>query len=348
MSARPGLLGVLAGGASALGPTAAAAHVKWFEEPAQYPLRTDLILSERTALLVVSALVALGVLYGLQRLLGSPHWPEVAFLRMMAIGGPTLLAVQAAIGLIHAGAHLALFAPNLPLPQDALGLGLAAVQIVIAFSFITGIGDWLSALALIALWAAGFLLFPPFDVLEQLFWTGIGVVLLVIGRFAIDGREARPWFRQHNPRWSLRAIAALRIITGLSIVAPALGEKLWNPELGAAFLAHHPEFNFLRTYLGLTWFTDERFVLVAGLAEAIIGILLASGLLTRVVILGMWLPFNAGLPFLPPQELLGHLPIFGIMYLLLVHSAGIAPGTAQEISRVVPLARSTPNRRRTL
>jgi hypothetical protein len=45
-----------------------------------------------------------------------------------------------------------------------------------------------------------------------------------------------------------------------------------------------------------------------------------------VVILFMWVPFNVGVPFLPPQELIGHLPIFGIMYFLLVHSAGIAPG----------------------
>jgi len=45
-----------------------------------------------------------------------------------------------------------------------------------------------------------------------------------------------------------------------------------------------------------------------------------------VVFLGMWLPFNVGVPFLPPQELLGHLPILGIMYVLLVHNSGIAFG----------------------
>jgi hypothetical protein len=49
---------------------------------------------------------------------------------------------------------------------------------------------------------------------------------------------------------------------------------------------------------------------------------LISGRLTRVVILGMWLPFNLTVPFLPPVEMLGHLPIFGIMYLLLVYGSG--------------------------
>ncbi len=28
----------------------------------------------------------------------------------------------------------------------------------------------------------------------------------------------------------------------------------------------------------------------------------------------MWVPFNLGIPFLPLQELLGHLPIFGIVW----------------------------------
>ena len=50
----------------------------------------------------------------------------------------------------------------------------------------------------------------------------------------------------------------------------------------------------------------------------------------------MWLPFNLGVPFLPPQELIGRLPIFGIMYFLLVHSAGIAPG--ESLDRAGPPA----------
>ena len=36
----------------ALAPGGAAAHVKWFEDASRYPLRPDLILSDRTAVLV--------------------------------------------------------------------------------------------------------------------------------------------------------------------------------------------------------------------------------------------------------------------------------------------------------
>jgi len=51
------------------------------------------------------------------------------------------------------------------------------------------------------------------------------------------------------------------------------------------------------------------------------------------VIIAMWLPFNATVPFLPPQELLYHLPFFAIMYFLLVHGANLAPKGEHEPMR---------------
>ncbi len=310
----------------ALAPTPALAHVKWFENESRYPVRLDLVFSGRTGILIVVCGAALALLYGLQRIVGDPHWPDLRVFKGMAIGAPTLLAVQAAIGLAYAAVQPTLFAPNLRLHLTALGLELVAIQILIVFSFITGIGDWIGALALIALGPLAFLLFPPFDVVDLLFWAGIGVIVLVIGRQSVEGGQARPWFQARSAAWSARAVATLRIITGVAITSPALSEKVWNPAFGAIFIAHHPTFNILRTYLGLRWFTTDRFVLAAGIVEALIGVLLISGFLTRVVIIGMWLPFNLGIPFLPPQELLGHLPILGIMYFLLVHSSGIALG----------------------
>jgi len=48
------------------------------------------------------------------------------------------------------------------------------------------------------------------------------------------------------------------------------------------------------------------------------------------VILGLWIPFNLGIPFLPPTELIGHLPILATMYVLLVRGTeGIPPQPAR-------------------
>ncbi len=175
----------------ALAPTPALAHVKWFEDESRYPVRVDLVFSGRTGILIVVCGAALALLYGLQRSVGDPHWPNLRVFKGMAIGTPTLLAVQAAIGLAYAAVQPTLFAPNLRLHPTALGLALVAIQILIAFSFITGIGDWIGALALIALVPLAFLLFPPFDVADLLFWAGIGVIVLVIGRQAVEGGKVK-------------------------------------------------------------------------------------------------------------------------------------------------------------
>lgn len=302
-----------------LGEQAASAHVKWFHEES-HPLQTDLILSWNTAALVLVSGLVLGGLYLAQRLLDDPQWPHIRFLDQMAIGAPTLLAVQAAVALIFAAVQPNLFASNLVLDVTAVGLTLALIQILIALSFITGVGDWAAATVLIVLGPVGLLLFPLIDILEQLLWAGIGVFVLLTGRFAVYAEHARPWFRREGSRWGLRAVTWMRVLTGLSFIALGLGEKLWNMDLATGFLEENPELNFVRETFGVAWFDNEIFAFSAGLTEATIGVLLVSGVLTRVVILGMWLPFNLGLPFLPPQELLGHLPIFGIMYVLLVYN----------------------------
>ena len=111
----------------------------------------------------------------------------------------------------------------------------------------------------------------------------------------------------------------------------ALDEKIWDPELGRAFLAHHPAFNVLHGALGLTWFSDDVFVLAIGLIEAAIGAALISGKLTRLVVLGAWVPFHLGIPLLPAQELIGHLPVFGIMYTLLVYAPHPRAASARDL-----------------
>jgi hypothetical protein len=303
--------------------------VKWFvspSDPSRPGIDTSLILSERTAMLVVVAAVALGGLYLLQRLVKDPHWPRLEFFHQMAVGAPTLLAVQAAITLVYAAVQPALFVPNLPLLVNPFGVAIAAVELLVAFCLITGLADWLAAIALMLLVPLSLYQRRFSDSLDMLFWVGIGLLILVVGRHAPAVHPARDWFHVRSSAWSAGAVAGLRVLSGLAIIAPGLDEKVWNPTLGAQFLAQYPDFNFMRSLLGLQWFTDDWFVLAAGIVEATIGILLVSGLLTRVVIVGMWVPFNIGVPFLPPQELIGHLPIFGIMYFLLVHSAGIAPG----------------------
>lgn len=311
-----------------LSPSPAFAHVKWFADEEYFPLRTDMIVSDLTLLTITVATLAVIAFVFLERRLGDANWPNLPIFRRMATGAPTILAIQAAIGLVASAAHGNLISPNLHLPQTPLGVAFSALELVIAMTFITGIFDWVGALALIALLPVGAVLCDSWDVLEQALWFGIAVVILVIGRGSAVGWRARPWLWRRNPAWTERAQTILRVSTGIGFIVVALGEKLWNPDLGRAFLTTHPMFNVFHETLGLSWFSDDLFVLFIGVTEATIGALLISGRLTRLVVLMMWLPFHLGIPLLPSQELIGHLPVFGIMYVLLVHGSAARGATS--------------------
>lgn len=311
-------------------------HVAWFENASLYPVRWDLVFSSRTALALGVGLGALVLLIGLQRLIGNPSWPELGLFERMAYGAPTLVAIQAAVTLVFYGVQPALLSPAHRLGANPAGYVIGGLEVLVAFSFITGLLDWAGACVLALLVLLGFVTAPPLDAVSNLYWLGIAITLFFVGRQASEHGRLRPTFRRLGAAWTSRAVAALRVLTGIAIIAPALSEKIWNPGLGAAFLRDHPQFNFPLHYLGIAWFTDERFVLAAGIAEAVIGVLLISGVLTRVVIVAMWVPFNVTVPFLPPQELLGHLPIFAAMYVLLVHGAGVPAGEPQGQAQRLP------------
>jgi hypothetical protein len=310
------LAGCLAIGA--LSATPVSAHVKWFEAAEHYPLRVDLIWSDRTLLWLASSVVAVLGLSLVQRVVSLRKWPWDRALEQMTYGARTILAIQAAIGLVASAVQQAVLAPNLVLPSGVVGLVVPLVQLFIAVSFVTGLFDWLGGLVLLSLIGFVGVWFSPMDALEQMFWAGVAVAMVVIGRGSIGTGLARPWFHRRNPGWARRAIVVLRVATGFSLIVVALTEKLWNPDLGRAFLVARPELNVFPSLPGLAWLSNDMFVLCAGLTEAAIGAMLISGISPRLVILSMWLPFNVGIAVLPSQELLGHLPILGIMYVLLV------------------------------
>jgi uncharacterized membrane protein YphA (DoxX/SURF4 family) len=298
-------------------PGVAWAHEKWFTDPVYHPSDLSLVFSSRTAVALGVGLVAVALLGVLQRLVGDARWPRLSIFERMAEGDVRLLAVQTAIALIYMAVRLALLTPHLSLPQSPLGYALAAAQLFIAFSFISRVLDRAGAALLILMGLVVAVLFSPLDAVQLAFYGGIALLLLISG---IGRRASRPQPPVDDPVWGDRAIAALRILAGFAFLCIALGDKIWNPDLGAAFLQKYPHFNVLRL-AGLD-VSDDTFVLVAGVVETAAGLLLLSGFLTRVVIAVLLVPFNLTVPFLPAEEMIGHLPIFGILYVLLVHGPG--------------------------
>jgi hypothetical protein len=63
---------------------------------------------------------------------------------------------------------------------------------------------------------------------------------------------------------------------------------------------------------------DTKFLLIAGTVELLVGLMLIAGTYVRLIIIVTLVPFNLTLPFLGWRELVGHLPIYGILALLLL------------------------------
>jgi hypothetical protein len=229
---------------------------------------------------------------------------------------PVVIGLHTAVLLIVSGISRQLFVPNMPLPANLFGAALGLAQIAIALSFFYGGLTRIFSVLLAAIWLIGAFLFGPVLLLEHVFLLGIAWFVYASGRgpLSVDmimrgtHLEARPV--------DARAVTVLRILTGASLAVLAFTEKLWNVPLAAAFLENH-DFNFLPA-LGFDVST-ETFVLMAGTVELTLGVLLMSGAFLRLVIVLLWLPFNLTLPLLGWRELVGHLPIYGIMALLLVY-----------------------------
>lgn len=333
------LAGMLAAAAVALVPADSAAHVRWFTPHGPYwDPEWDRLLSLPVLLAVLSVVLVLAALKMAQHHLGDPLWPRPPFFQRMEPSAPAILGVQTAITLIYAATQLNLFVPNIELPRNLLGLAVAGVAILAGFTFITGVLTRVGALLTIGLFTLAFLYGVWYEALEQVIFVGIALYLVAVGRGVVRYESGEEEDRSAIfDRLQPYALTILRWTAGISVMTLGFTEKLVAPDLGAAFLQEYPRFNVARE-LGLEWFTDTRFVYAAGIVEVTAGAALLSGYLPRVVILSLWIPFNLGIPFLPPTELIGHLPILATMYVLLVRGTEGIPPREAEISPAQRLA----------
>lgn len=302
------------------------AHERWFVAGGDTPVEFDAIFSGVTLLALAAIAAAISLAWLAERRIARRVAATLPFkrlgiesLRNLYAWLPPVLAVHAAIPLLVQGVSLRLFSPNLELPRTLAGGLLATAQIIVALSFLYGAFTRAGAIALAITGLAGMFFFSPLLVLEHCGLLGIAVFLYITGRgpFSVDALTGR----LGRPRLSLLpyAVPALRVLTGFAIVVLGFTEKLWNFDLARAFLREHT-FNF--TTATPFPLTDDQFILAAGLVEVTIGALLISGLLTRVVILVALVPFNLSVPFFGWAELVGHLPIYGAMVVLLIWGAG--------------------------
>jgi hypothetical protein len=298
-------------------------HERWFVAE-QHPVDWSKALTMQTAipLAIAAAVTALALLaWRLRRRREIIPGPLDLGMTMPEYQGllswmPLVIGVHTAVPLLVAGVQLQLFFPNLPLPYHFFGGVIALAEIVIALTFLYGAGTRIGAVLLVLVWLTGAIWFGPILLLEHVFLLGIAYFMFATGRgpLAIDMHIRH----MHEPieRLIPSAVPALRILTGLSIVVLAFTEKLWNVPMGVDFLSRY-QLNFFPA-IGFESVSNADFILLAGTVELAFGLLLMSGAFVRLMTLILWVPFNLTLPFLGWRELVGHLPIYGVLALVLL------------------------------
>jgi hypothetical protein len=220
------------------------------------------------------------------------------------------------IGLLSLGVFLS---PAMDLQADPVGILLGAVMVLVALSMATGRHAREGALLLLAAGPLGMLEFGFWAVAQRADLLGLALFILCTGagRWSADLETGRtPDLRRAD---AANGIWALRVCAGLALIVVAFAEKLATPDLALSFLADHPELN-VAAAVGLP-LGDLEFARLAGAVEVLFGLLLISGALSQVVVLAAAIPFNATLWLFGVNELLGHLPIYGAMLVLLVFAS---------------------------
>ena len=304
------------------------AHETWLTEDqvgADWGFLTE---SLTLALLAVAVLVTLAVRV-LARIRPGVDVPLLARMAPFMPFAVRLHLAVSLIGLVSLGYYLS---PAMDLEADLAGILLGAVMVIVAVAMVIGFKVRAAAWLLVAAGPLGMLEFGVSPVLQRIDVLGPAFFLLIAGAGRWSAEYELGRVRDPSPEAIARAVWTLRVAAGVALIVVALVEKLAQPDLALAFLHEHPQFNVAREVgIGMS---DLEFARVAGVIEVLFGLLLISGALPQAIVLIAGIPFNATLWFFGNLELVGHLPIYGTMLVLLVY--GSDPRLRPLVSRAWP------------
>jgi len=289
------------------------AHVKWFTDPRPFPTDYGLLFTLPLFAAYATAIGAVVVAYLIQRRFPEPRFVKV--LERFSRTGPLVLGLHLGIALVVAAALGMLFVPALRPDDGLIGRAIIVVEALCGLMILLGLATRAAAILLALL---GIVAMAPFtfeSILENVHILGIAVFLFIVGRGPISLDRIRrvkpPTDHKDAP---VAALTLLRIALGFGIAFGALTEKLLNPGLAQALLDKLPFLNVARPF-GIG---DPQFAYLAGVGELVIGAVIISGQLTRPAAAIGAVIFTATLPIFGWSELLGHLPFYGIMFMLFI------------------------------
>lgn len=268
----------------------ASAHVKWFVHASPYPDVVPYSVTEPSVLVWIGVVI-LFLVTGFFLHKRLPILP-IPLLSWSNPSRPRIIRITT--GLF--GAWLLLnVVTNAAIAPTHQSLTINILQAIAGTLLLIGFWPKIAATILAILWATSVVLLGP-DFFDALYMLGIAQLV------------AYP-----HEKTSLTWV---RVTIGIALCITAFNEKLLVPEMAQAFLLEHP-WNFM-TWFGFNY-PDRLFILSAGMMEIVFGALLITGWVTRLTILGLAPVLLLTAIILGLLELLGHMPIFIIAFLLVLY-----------------------------
>jgi hypothetical protein len=298
------------------------AHEAWFTDE-RPPFDPGFLFEPIT---IVSVLVVFAIVVAWRRVatrFGRPELPFLGGLGSLAPWVPRLLGVHAGVSMIaqaYAGTFLA---PSLELPESTAGTLLAILEGIVGVWLVSGWRVRPAAWLLVAAGPLGMLFYDAVPILERIDLLAIAVFLALVPPSADNDGAV-----DLSPADLRAPLFALRLMAGTSLIVLALSEKLIRPDLALVLIDRFPFLNIARL-IGID-LPDIDFVRFAGSVELLFGLLIISGAMPQIAVLVAGIPFNATLFFFGASELVGHLPIYGVMLALLVY------GSSERFADIVP------------
>ena len=296
------------------------AHVRWFVNSSQYPdvsLPVDPLFYSILAAVLGFCLFAYIVTR--QGVLGSVTSSPVMtdsffFWRILTVVMALFFILNVVLG--------EFIAPNLQLDTGSELVGVC-LQVTVATVMVFSVSISGFMILLIALASSILLPFSAvIDYLPEL--LGIGGALVLIGPY-ITPFDKKMFSRiAYHLGGRETAVMLLRFMLGLQLLILGVHNKLMLPGLSLTFLEMYPYYNFFQL-LGWEAFSHLHFVWFVGLSESLLGLMLMLGFANRLVVGLLATIFTITTYVAGPTDLLGHLPIFAIAFILLCESVNKAP-----------------------
>ena len=289
------------------------AHQAWFTDE-RPPWEPGFLVEPLTILALV---VVFGVVIA-WRIVGSrTPTPELPFLERLGDLSPwipRLLGIHAGVSLIaqaYAGTFLA---PSLELPVSTTGTLLAILEGITGVWLVSGWRVRPAAWMLVAAGPLGMVAYGVVPVLERIDLLAIAAFLALMPPSANNHGAVEP-----SPEQLRAPLFVLRLMAGSALVVLSITEKLARPALAQVLIDDFPFLNVAQL-LGFD-LPDIEFIRFAGAVELLFGLLIISGAMPQIAVIVAGIPFNVTLFFFGASELVGHLPVYGVMLALLAYGS---------------------------